>query len=99
VLPRYKDKSESSFRVHFYLKNVYYSGESKLPVFLQDTATRISKVVEASIVQIYGSVRKIVDLSVGLKTDQQAASFLQSHRKLVLPGEFGKMVEHEPVIS
>lgn len=62
--------------MHFYLKNVYYNNEYKPAAFLQETATRISKVVEVSILQIYGSVRKMVDLSVGLKSDTQAAAFM-----------------------
>ncbi len=80
--------------MHFYLKNVYYNGEQRLPTFLQDTANRISKAVEVSIVQIYGSVRKIVDLSVGVKNDHMALGFMQARKKLLLPGESGKLVEH-----
>lgn len=78
--------------MHFYLKNVYYNNEYKLTAFLQETANRISKVVEVSIIQICGSVKKMVDLSVGLKSDNQAAAFMESHKKIFLPGEYGKVV-------
>jgi hypothetical protein len=36
----------------------------------------------------------MVELSVGLKSDTQGAAFMESRKKIFLPGEYGKVVEH-----
>lgn len=64
------------FRVHFYLKNVYYTSDKRLKHFLEETAARISQLAPVSIIQVYGSIKRLVDLSVGLKTDEIASNFL-----------------------
>lgn len=64
------------FRVHFYLKNVYYSSDKRLQHFLEETATRISQLAPVSIIQVHGSIKRLVDLSVGLKSDSIGCAFM-----------------------
>ena len=78
---------------------MYYSCEKRLQAFLDDIAQRISEVLPVHIIQIFGSIKKYVDISVGLKSDEVAYKFLMSHTKLTLPGENRSPVEYEPIIS
>ena len=70
-----------------------------MQTFLDEISQKISEVLPVHFIQIFGSIKKYVDISVGLKSDEVAYKFLMSHAKLTFPGENRFLVEHEPIIS
>lgn len=49
--------------------------------------------------QIVSPMKKYVDVSVGVLNDSAACNFIDSGKRMLLPGENGIPVEHEIVIS
>jgi hypothetical protein len=50
-------------------------------------------------IQILGSIKRYVDLSVGISSDSIAFSFWENPKKIGLPGDNKKIVDLQPIFG
>ena len=60
---------------------------------------RLAKIMTLSCLQIALASKRFADLSIGLQNDAAAVAFIDSGRRILLPGENGGAIEHDLVIS
>lgn len=96
---RHKKREESQFRVHFFIRSVYCDPNVPPEQFLEGICSRLSKFLPVASLQIANPSKRFVDISVGAQNDASALTFIDSGRRVMLPGENGNPVEHEMVVS
>lgn len=96
---RHKTRDESQFRVHFFIRSVHCDSNVPTEQFLEGISSRLSKFLPVANLQIANPSKRFVDISVGAQNDASVLSFIDSGRRVILPGENGNPVEHDIVIS
>jgi hypothetical protein len=91
---RHKTRDESQFRVHLYIRSVYHDSNVPPEQFLEGICARLSKFLPIASLQVCNPGKRFVDVSVGVQSDAAVISFVESGRRVMLPGETGNGVEH-----
>lgn len=78
---------------------MYYDTELQPDQFLEAVSVRLAKIMPVACLQIASSSKRFADLSIGLQNEAAAVAFIDSGRRIMLPGENGGIIEHDLIMS
>jgi hypothetical protein len=89
---RHKTRDESQFRVHFSIRAVHCEPTIPPDQFLEAIYARLSKFLPIASLQIGNPSKRFVDILVGGQNDTAVLGFMDSGRRVMLPGENGNPI-------
>lgn len=78
---------------------MYYDTELQPDQFLEAVSARLTKIMPVACLQIASFSKRFADLSIGLQNEAAAVAFIDSGRRIMLPGENGGAIEHDLIMS